>query len=81
MARQLVRYKRVLGIFANEIIALQSAGQVDPNSDPALEAFSLLSFLEGMGMHVVFSPEGFHRPYQRRMISRYLKHILGKPFD
>lgn len=75
------RYQRAVDIFAMEIKRLQGAGFINPGADPNLEALSLLSFIEGMAMHVLFSVEQHRRPHQRRMMARYLKNVLGKPFD
>ena len=81
MQIQVTRYSRAVDMLAAEIKKLQMSGDIDAEVNPKMEAFSLLSFIEGMANHVVFSPERYRRPYQRRMLARYLNNVLGKPFD
>jgi len=74
---QFARYKRSQDIFAQEIKNLQAEKEIPSKRDPFIEAFSLLAFIEGIALQVIFSKQGVDAAGQQQLIVRYIDRMLA----
>jgi AcrR family transcriptional regulator len=77
MRQQVARYRSVQDLFAEEIRSLQRDGAIRAGLDADLEAFALISYVEGLAIQTVFSPGRGFQPSLSRLVKRYLHELLG----
>jgi AcrR family transcriptional regulator len=79
MDQQVLRYKMVQDLFAEEIASLQVSGHVREDCDPDIEAFALVSFVEGLAIQIVFSLRSHSQAQLADLVARYIDSVLGRP--
>jgi AcrR family transcriptional regulator len=67
-ARRLARMRRTL---AGRLKELQTSGDANPDLDPEEEAASLTSFIDGLGLHALISPEAFTTARRRSLLEGF----------
>jgi len=76
-AIQVGRYQKSHHFFERELAALKRAGHVRKTVDTRLDALSLVSFIEGLGMQMTFSKQPVRASAYRQVISRYLGQVFA----
>lgn len=65
--------------FREELVALQRAGEVPPELDPALEADGLVALSDGIGLSHVLRPDVYPPERQWQIVEGYLGSRFGRP--
>ena len=71
------RYETAQKKFASIIRELQNDGDLPSGLDPSLAGYSLVAFVEGLAMQIVFSRSRYKTPNARQVLAEYLRQVFG----